>query len=59
VKPVVLPEGWAIHTATDIAFALAVLAVISGHLPAVLPTFLRTFAVVDDVLLSRSRSPTT
>jgi NhaA family Na+:H+ antiporter len=43
-------HGWAIPTATDIAFAVAVVAVVGRSLPPALRTFLLTLAIVDDLV---------
>jgi NhaA family Na+:H+ antiporter len=44
------PQGWPTPAATDIAFALAALAVVAPGLPPSLRIFLLTLAIVDDVV---------
>ena len=43
-------HGWAVPTATDIAFSLAILALFARALPGAIRAFLMTLATVDDLL---------
>ncbi|SYZ33272.1 Na+/H+ antiporter NhaA [Propionibacterium australiense] len=44
-----ITTGWAVPVATDIAFALAILAVAGKHLPPSLRAFMLTLAIADDL----------
>ncbi|NMC63310.1 MAG: Na+/H+ antiporter NhaA [SAR324 cluster bacterium] len=42
-------RGWAVSSATDIAFAVGILSLLGSRIPSILRTFLLTLAILDDL----------
>jgi NhaA family Na+:H+ antiporter len=50
-----LVDGWAVPTATDVAFAVGALALLGRSIPVNVRIFLLTLAIVDDIITDHAR----